>query len=334
MLIGPLRRNPMIRALIALMMITSSCWAASPAPAKQNSQPASVEDLDSRDPTTQRKAREALTSGGRASVPELLKGLDSANERVKIQALTILREIRFKAKTLADDQIADYIGRKAANEPDSLTRMHMVNTLAGLKGASATRELKRFASEDPQDPVRVIAMGSISRVSMGDESAFFRSQLKDQHEVIRLVAYLELAKSGDQSGRDVALKILERPPTKGRSPYDAETTREAAIAILGYIANPADISRLKALSESSAESARCRTSALFSYHRAQSLQLSPDQRLDALMKALDGTPDQRFWAAGELSRSKDPRATSRLKQYLNESGHLGYRQAEDALNAR
>ena len=152
---------------------------------------------------------------------------------------------------------------------------------------------------------------------------------------MRLAAYLELAKLGDKSTRDVALQVLQRAPIKRRSPYDVELIRGDAIAILGYVANPADIQRLKAISESNEESRSSQVSAFHSYHRAQLLQLPTGQRLDVLIKALDDPQGGvRLWAYGELYSSKDPNTNARLKQYLKELGHVGYKQASDALDSR
>ena len=285
-----------------------------------------VQSLGSSDNSEQHAAAEKLMKGSKDSIPVLLNGLGSSSQQVKTKALWILRQIRMQVKSLNDDSIATELGKKGRTENDPKLRRDMMLALGELRGAKASGELKRFASEDSDDEVRRIATRRVAQVSPSKETQFFKKQASDVNVQVRLAAFIELAQMGDMSGRDLALKTVS-----GSVQIDE---RAAAFELLGYAGNPDDAALLKSASESATENYHSRYFALRAYRHNLLLQLSSKDRLNFLIKSLDDPSEGvRDCAFLDLYHSPDPNTNARLKKYLGEKGHIGYSEAAHTLGS-
>lgn len=331
---GSRSRNP-ARAFVALgavlVLMSNSGFAAvtDKAQAGGNSDVHSpdkdVSALGSSDEVAKQQAQTRLMNGGSNAVPSLLNGLDGGNSEQKSRAAYVLRYILWKTRSLVSDPIAIAIAHKARTEPLWTSRDDMIATLRVMKCAAAVKELKSFAANDPSEYVRRDATHFISDVAQGDESPFYKAQVNDKSTLVRLAAYIELAKTGDVSGHAFALKTLKTSQNPGE--------REEALDVLGAIGDSGDSLMLKEISESGTDDARFK--ALHAYRKVQLHQLAPSDRLPALIKALDEeSPEVRRWAYYELYHSADPNTNAALRKYISEPGHRGRKEAQDALNSR
>lgn len=305
---------------------TSTVEEASPSQADEASLDRAVQKLGGPSEAEKGNAGQSLELAGPSAIPALLKSLDSANDEIKARAMFILRNIVWKSKSLLNDSIASEIGRKCRSEKSRGVRMELISTLRTLPGVASTRELKWIAANDPDEWARRSATHYVSDVSHDNEAAFYKAQTKDNGLAVRLAAYTELAELGDYSGRDLALSVI-----KGQ--YD-DSYRSEALDLLGRIANPEDIPLLKGIADSPSETFS-RSPARWAYMRAQLRQMPIQNRLPSLLKSLDSSSrDIRYWAYTELSGSSDPKTNAALRKYVSEPGHVGYKEAYDALSVR
>ncbi len=307
-------------SLLLAGVLTAQCI-----PAAADSHDQDVQALDKR--PEQRAATDRLLQASADSIPALLNGLMSSSQQVKTKSLWILRQIRWKTKSLNDDPIATAIGNTARMEKDPALRRNMALAIGDLHGPAAVKELKRLASEDSDTEVRRIATHRVATVSSEKEFQFLRKQSADTSVVVRLAAGIELASLGDPSGRDLALKTVKASTDLGE--------RSEAFDLLGAVGNPNDAAILKNAAESKTENFHSRYVAFRAYRHHQLIQLPSGERLDYLIKALDDpSADVRDCMYIELYHSPDPNTNSRLRKYLGEKGHVGYVEAAKALSAR
>jgi HEAT repeat protein len=286
-----------------------------------------VQSLGSPDQSKQKAASDRLMRASKDSIPALLNGLESSSRRVRAQSLWVLRQIRWKLKSFNDDPVATELGKKGRVEKDDGLRRDMVLALRDLRGTATVRELKRFASEDPDIEIRKMATHLVANISQDNESEFLKERTSDGSTTVRLAAYTELAKTGDSSGRNLALRTIASSNDIGE--------RSEAFDLLGAAGDPADASVLKNASESKAENFHSRYTAYRALWHHQLMEIPSGQRLDYLIKALDDPSEGvRDCAYIELYHSPDPNTAPRLKTYLSEKGHAGYKEAANALSAR
>jgi hypothetical protein len=271
-------------------------------------------------------AEQRLEAAGPSAISSLIKGLDSANAETKYRAMNILRAIVIKTKSLINDPIAIELGKKCRLEKDERIRLQIVSTLRTLPGQASTRELEWIAHNDPNEWARRSATHFVADTSLNKEQnrTFFRSQTSDKSIAVQLAAYIQLAELGDASGRNLGLSILN-------GSY-ADLYKREAVDLIGTIANPADLALLKSFT---ATNTLIASPAMKASMRLELRQLPMSQRLGSLLKSLDNqNPDVRYWAYAELYHSVDPNTDAALRKYLGEKGHIGYKEAGDALSVR
>jgi hypothetical protein len=230
-------------------------------------------------------------------------------------------------RTLGDDIAAAGIAAEARHEKNSDVRYQLLQSLRGRRGSVTARELRRFATSDPDETIRWAATHFAGKFSPGSEDEFLMRQAGDQSRLVRLAALTERAKFGDQSGRDAALQTIII------STVEAE--RYEAMDLLGAIGNPADIPLLKRLSASPIGHNSGRQKATCASRHIELLQMPQADRLPFLIAGLDDPSESvRSCIYVELYQSTDPRTNSDLRDYLKRPGRIGFKEASNALSSR
>lgn len=272
-------------------------------------------------------ASERLRKSGSLAIPALINGLDGGDRKTKIMLLDALVEIKQENKKFkARDEDVASLAQRARQEKDRTVRFRMINAVREVGATSAIAELERFASEDSEEKIRAEATHYVASVS-GKDIQFFRKQFKDPSKLVRHYAAFELARLGDASGRDLSLRTLRESAVSDE--------RRLAIATLGEIGTTDDVGLLKQLSQSAMENYGARVMASHAVMTIGLRQLSERDRLSFLIKSLDDSDAMvRDWAYTRLWNLQDPTTSARLKTYLAEPGHKGYKEATDALSLR
>lgn len=274
----------------------------------------------------QSAAWKRLLNGGNDAIAALVKGLDVQGREAKQRLVGIIDDIRQQNKSLRiPDTVVIELARRARLEQDFSTRAGMALELANLGGPVALKELERFAGEDPNEEIRRDATLYASEITE-NETRFFKKQTNDKSRLVRLVAFAQLAKSGDASGRDLALQTIKNPANDGEL--------EDAVWLLGEIGNMADSAVLQRVVKSSADD-KAAWLARQALKTIELLQHPPSQRLSFLIQSLDDPSETvRHWAGNKLYFSSDPQKIPLLKKYLSEPGHKGYGEADNGLGPR
>lgn len=286
-----------------------------------------VKALGGQDYEARKASYEHLQQGGRNAITALVNGIEGSSSERKPKLLDTLRSVKTSNKGLtAKDSDTKALARLAREEKDRSLRYKMIDALRVVGESSAVAELERFASEDPEEKIRAEATHFVATVS-GKDIQFFWKQYKDPSRLVRHYAAFELARLGEKSVRGFSLQTLKES--------NVSDERRLAISTLGEIGALDDAVLLKQLSKSSAERYGDRVLAAHAAMTVELLQLSESGRLSFLIKSLDD-PDMmvRDWAYTRLWNFPDPMTKVRLKAYLAESGHKGYKEASDALSLR
>lgn len=278
----------------------------------------------SQDQNSRGAALERIRKGGPDGVTALVKELDGSDPKTRLELIRILVGIRREKNAMPIHETdATELARQARKEKDRSMRAHLVLTLRDLGGPAAVKELERFAAEDPEEIIRRSATDSVAAMP-GKEVDFFRKQTKDKSRPVQLAGYVALSELGDKSGREFALQTLKDSTAPGE--------RQDAIWILGEIGNPSDSTLLKQIADSPTEYSTNRFVAVQASKTIELLQVPPINQLAFLMKALDDPSEViRNWAGNKLSRKSDAGTKVRLKLYMLEPGHKGYKEAANAI---
>lgn len=313
------RRSEVLALLLAAMTIPISNSAAS--------SDDDANQITSQDTSKRIEASKHLLHGGADAVTSLVKTINGKDRKTKVELIRTIKEIRSENKSLVmHDADAVELAKQARMEQDSAMRGYYLEGVRDLGGAAAIKELKRFASEDPDPSIRGDATHHVANLSP-NETAFLKKQATDTDRSVRLAAFVELAQMGDKSGRAPAIQAL-----KSTSSADE---RYAAIWILGESGNNADRDILKQIAQSNSEEPNSKFLATESLETIELLQLPPSNRLTFLMHALDDdAPTIRHWASNKLAKSTDLLTDAALWAYMAMPGHKGYQEAGHALNLR
>jgi HEAT repeat protein len=303
------------------MAVVSTSAAKPPSYAKD------VDALFGHDGKAARRAATSLSAGGPEAVSELVRQLPHRSHSEQTAILQMLSGISRRGKSaLAKESDITQLGELESREADRSLRYHYVEAIGHCGGGAAVEELKRVASTDSEERIRYSATHLVGTLT-NDDVAFFKKQLTDKSAPVRLAAAFEMARRGDASGREIALKAL----TPGKDSFQTYP----AIATLGEIGNPRDIPALEEVVADHSASYGTKRMASNAIRTIKLLQIPPESRLDALMKDLDDDNEAvRSWAYSRLWNLPDPTTSSRLKTYMSESGHKGYKEASNALSAR
>jgi len=273
-------------------------------------------------------AQKRLHEGGADAIGALVRGLDDPRREARIRYIETIKEIeRSKKKVTPKDSDISELARRARLEPNPGMRRYLLSPLRQSRGATALKELERFATEDPDESIRSEATHYSGELSSGETAFFKKIAATDPSPYVRLAAYLELTATGDASGRAEALRVI----ASSKKDYE----RHDAIWILGEIGNPEDVAILTPIAASSTENYEVRNVAHQALKSIELKQYPAIARLSFLIKSLDD-PDAlvRDWAYLKLWKCPDPLTNVRLRAYLIEPGHKGYKEAADALSLR
>lgn len=281
----------------------------------------------SRDAAARAAAKKHLYSGGADAIAAIVNAMGKADHDSRINLMQDLVSIRLENQSLqVRDADSHELAHLARQEKDPDIHRRLVLSLWELRGPAAIEELEKFAADEPEEWVRVIATHHVASMS-ANESTFLKKQTDDPSPQVELAAYLELARLGDKSGRAFALNTL----TNSKEHRE----RNDAIEILGEIGNSKDIPRLKQIVDAQTEDYKAKMLAVRALKNIEYLGTPENGRLSFLIKSLDDKDGLiRVWAYGKLWKSTDASTSSRLDQYLNEPGHLGYKEAADARSLR
>lgn len=272
-------------------------------------------------------ARERLARGGTDAVSAMVRAMGGQDHRGKsrlIGTITSMLE-EHRGMKVKDEDVTE-IARQIRAEPDPAWRGGWLEILRSVTGSAATRELEAFATGDVDVDVRRDAVLFI-RERAPAETMFFKMKTKDTAPLVKLVAYLALAESGDQSGRDFALQVLEGS--------NVSYERDAAIDVLGSVGNPKDTPLLEKIASSKSENYQTRLFATRAVWTINYLQVPTTARLEYLIQSLDDTDyEHRDFASYELGRISNGQARLLLIKYMMEPGHKGYDEASKAIYAR
>jgi HEAT repeat protein len=283
-----------------------------------------VRQLSGPDATKRQTALERISDGGQDAISALVRGLDGVEPKTRLKLIRTLVNIKREKKSLVSrDEDSVELARQARKEADRSMRANLILALKDLGGKAALRELEKFASEDPEDRIRERATYAVASMP-GREIEFFRKQIKDKDRQVQLNAYEALAELGDKSGHDFALQIL-----KGPSQVEERGT---AIWTIGEIGDPNDSMVLKQIADSKTEDYTNKLLAAQATKTIELMQVPSGEQLSFLIKSLDDPSDLiRNWAGNKLWHRSDALTKSRVKLYLLEPGHKGYKEAAKAL---
>ena len=314
------RLRPLLITLFSIALFSPSTKAA---PFDDD-----VNSLGAPNRPEQSDVRKRLLHGGNDAVTALVKGVDSPNRQTKIEITRTIKQIVSENKSLKiQDAVIKEFARKLRLESDPSMRGDMLGALRDMKGPNSLKELEELASSDADESVRRDATLYAAGISV-KEIAFFRKQTKDKSRLVQLLAYSQLARSGDKSGHDLALQTLKGVATNAE--------RHDAIYLLGEIGDSADVPLLQQIRGMHSKTDPDSTwLAVQEIKTIELLQLPVNNRLSLLIKSLDDpSMTVRNWAYNKLVESPDPMTNLMLRKYLIDPRNTGRKEAADALSLR